>query len=69
MSLLTPAGALASDVGPAVSGHHFSEKHTGRYVAEFAGRHNIRNRDTLDQMTEIVDGMINKRLKYRDLVA
>ncbi len=49
--------------------HHFSEKHTGRYVAEFAGRHNIRNRDTLDQMTEIVDGMINKRLRYRELIA
>ena len=49
--------------------HHFSEKHTGRYVAEFAGRHNMRNRDTLDQMSEIVEGMIDKRLKYRELVA
>ncbi len=49
--------------------HHFSEKHTGRYVEEFAGRHNMRNRDTLDQMGEIVEGMIDKRLKYRDLTA
>ena len=49
--------------------HHFSEKHTGRYVAEFAGRHNIREQDTLDQMAEIVDGMVHKRLKYRDLVS
>ena len=48
--------------------HHFSEKHTGRYVTEFAGRHNMRDLDTLDQMGEIVEGMIEKRLKYRDLV-
>ncbi len=49
--------------------HHFSEKHTGRYVVEFAGRYKMRNRDTLDQMSEIVEGMIDKRLKYRDLIA
>ena len=49
--------------------HHFSAKHTARYVSEFSGRHNIRNRDTIDQMGEIVDGMIDKRLKYRDLVS
>ena len=49
--------------------HHFSEKHTGRYVAEFAGRHNIRNRDTLDQMQEIVEGMVGQRLRYPDLIS
>ena len=49
--------------------HHFSEKHTGRYVAEFAGRHNIRNRDTIDQMEEIVEGMVGQRLRYPDLIA
>ncbi|MYH56978.1 MAG: transposase [Boseongicola sp. SB0675_bin_26] len=48
--------------------HHFSAKHLQRYVTEFAGRHNMRDLDTLDQMAEIVDGMIDKRLKYRDLV-
>ena len=48
--------------------HHFSEKHTGRYVAEFAGRHNIREEDTSEQMAQIVEGMAYKRLKYRDLV-
>ena len=30
--------------------HHMSEKHLNRYVTEFAGRHNERTRDTLDQM-------------------
>ena len=49
--------------------HHFSAKHTGRYVTVFAGRHNIRERDTIDQMGEIVEGMEGKRLKYRDLVS
>ena len=49
--------------------HHFSAKHMQRYVTEFSGRHNMRNRDTLDQAAEIVDGMVDKRLNYRDLVA
>ena len=49
--------------------HHFSEKHTGRYVAEFAGRHNVRNADTVDQMESMVEGMIGQRLLYRELVA
>ena len=30
--------------------HHMSEKHLGRYVGEFAGRHNDRPADTIDQM-------------------
>ena len=49
--------------------HHMSRKHLGRYVTEFAGRHNERPRDTLDQMQSIVDGMVGKRLRYRDLTA
>ncbi len=49
--------------------HHFSEKHLGRYVTEFAGRHNDRCSDTLDQMAATVAGMTGKRLKYRDLIA
>ena len=48
--------------------HHFSEKHTDRYVTEFAGRHNDRNSDTLDQMAAVVRGMAGKRLRYEDLV-
>ena len=30
--------------------HHFSVKHLQRYVDEFAGRHGVRELDTLDQM-------------------
>ena len=47
--------------------HHMSEKHLDRYVNEFAGRHNDRSADTLDQMAEMVVGMLGKRLSYRDL--
>ena len=28
--------------------HHMSEKHIDRYVSEFSGRHNARDRDTMD---------------------
>ena len=49
--------------------HHMSEKHLGRYVTEFSGRHNDRERDTLDQMAAIVAGMVGKRLLYCELVA
>ena len=48
--------------------HHMSEKHLGRHVNEFTGRHNDRERDTLDQMAAIVRGMNGKRLSYRTLV-
>lgn len=49
--------------------HKFSEKHLGRYVGEFSGRHNIRPRDTLDMMRSVVIGMEGKRLRYHDLIA
>ena len=48
--------------------HHMSEKHLNRYVTEFAGRHNHRPLDTIDQMKAIADGMSGKRLRYQDLV-
>lgn len=47
--------------------HHMSPEHLHRYVAEFAGRHNIRDMDTIDQMQEIVVGMVGKRLMYNNL--
>lgn len=49
--------------------HQMSAKHLGRYVAEFAGRHNDRPRDTVDQLRAIVQGMVGKRLRYADLIA
>ena len=49
--------------------HRLSAKHLQRYVNEFAGRHNSRDRDTIDQMNAIVAGLVGKRLMYRDLIA
>ena len=49
--------------------HWMSVKHLGRYVAEFAGRHNDRPLDTRDQVRHLMRGTAGKRLRYRDLVA
>ena len=48
--------------------HHMSEKHLGRYVLEFSGRHNIRDLDTVAQMAVLARGMIGKKPRYADLV-
>ena len=49
--------------------HRMSAKHLGRYVNEFAGRHNQRSENTADQMGEVVAGVVGRRLMYRDLIA
>ena len=49
--------------------HHMSPKHLQRYVNEFSGRHNARDADTAEQMVDIAQGIVGKRLTYRNLVA
>lgn len=49
--------------------HHWSRKHLHRYVAEFAGRHNVRDMGTLEQMGYLVSGMVGKRITYAALTA
>ena len=49
--------------------HHMSEKHLNSYVSEFAGRHNIRDKDTIMQMTYLTQGFAGKLLPYKKLVA
>ena len=48
--------------------HHVSVKHLGRYTTEFAGRHNDRPSDTVNQMAHMVRGSEGKRLRYEDLI-
>ena len=49
--------------------HKMSEKHLARYIGEFAGRHNARAVDTIEQMTLMAQGMMGKRLTYQELIA
>jgi hypothetical protein len=49
--------------------HKMSEKHLGRYVTEFAGRHNVRDLDTIEQMKSVAKGMMGKKLPYKGLVS
>ena len=49
--------------------HKLSPKHLQRYVDEFAGRHNIREFDTLEQMAAITAGFGGRHLPYRVLIA
>ena len=49
--------------------HKVSPKHLQRYVDEFAGRHNVRDANTIDIMAAFVEGAIGRRLRYRELIA
>lgn len=49
--------------------HWMSTKHLSRYITEFAGRHNVRDYDTIVQMEMLARGFIGKRLRYKDLIA
>ena len=49
--------------------HHMSPKHLDRYVGGYEGRYNRRPLNTVDQMAVIAQGMLGKRLRYRDLIS
>lgn len=48
--------------------HKISPKHLNRYVTEFAGKHNLREIDTADQLAEIAIRLDGKHLRYQDLI-
>ena len=47
--------------------HKISPKHLDKYIMEFAGKQNIREMGTLDQMGWMVEGLKDKSLQYADL--
>ena len=49
--------------------HKISPTHLDRYVKEFAGKHNLREFDTLTQMRQVVLNLVGKRLTCRNLIA
>ena len=38
-------------------------------MQEFAGKHNMRELDTIDQMAALISGMDGRRIRYHDLIA
>ena len=49
--------------------NRISRKHLERYVSEFTRKHNLREKDTIEQMWDIVAGMVGKRLIYKELIS
>ena len=49
--------------------HEISAKHLNRYITEFAGKHNVRDLDTLAQKATLAAGWAKKRLMRRDPIA
>ena len=47
--------------------HHMSGQHLRRYLAEFSGRHNVRELDTADQMGRLAGGLHGRRLTWKML--
>ena len=45
--------------------HKLSPKHLNRYVQQFAGKHNLRDADTLAQMAAVAIRLVGHRLLYR----
>jgi hypothetical protein len=67
--LLTDHGLDCGNVGDGTC--LIIDEHQGHDdgVWPFAGRYNIRDRDTIEQMCLVARAMTGKRLRYQDLVA
>ena len=48
--------------------HTLSPKHLDRNVQEFAGRHNVRELDTIEQIKSLRNGMEGRRLTSKALI-
>ena len=49
--------------------HKLISRHLCRYADEFAGRHNVLERDKLAQIACLAASVVGKRLTYRALIA
>ena len=49
--------------------HWLSPKHLQRYLDEFCWRHNHKSLDTIEQMENLVLGMVGRRLSYEELIS
>ena len=46
-----------------------SVKHLQKYIDEFSNRTNVRQLDTMDQISATIHGLVGKRLKYEELIS
>jgi len=60
-------GALLAAVAYVGVFHRMSPEHLHRYVTEFEGRHNARDKNTADQLGEMVRGGEGRQLPYKEL--
>ena len=49
--------------------HKISIKHLQKYVDEFSNRQKVRELDTIKQIDCTINGLVGKRLKFKDLVS
>lgn len=48
--------------------HRMSVKHLQKYIDEFSNRNNVRPMDTMDQINATINGLVGKRLTYKELI-
>ena len=49
--------------------HYMSFNHLHRYTNEFTHRHTLRTTDTIACMASTIDGMLGRRLSYKELIS
>lgn len=49
--------------------HRMSVKHLQKYIDEFSNRNNVRPMDTMDQINVTINGLVGKRLTYKELIS
>ena len=47
--------------------HYMSEKHLQRYIDDAVQKHNGRREPTMSRISGVVQGMLGKRLNYKEL--